>query len=79
MTDPRIESKIRALEQEVAELKRRLDAACIHEFAPPFPPSDAVYCAGGRGHVFAQQGDVMICSGCGTSYLVAQCGNGWQG
>ena len=55
MTDPRIESKIRALEQEVAELKRRLDAMDVVDaqvaaangpWAPPLAPDACEWCGG---------------------------------
>jgi len=38
----------------------------------------ATYCGGSRGHVFAQRGDVMACSGCGTSYLLVRIGRDWM-
>jgi len=28
--------------------------------------------------VFAQRGDVMACSGCGTSYLLVRIGRDWM-
>ena len=75
MTDPRIESKIRALEQEVAELKRRLDvrdavdaqvASENGPWAPPLAPDACEWCGGAcpQGWAICStcQGRVSVCA-----------------
>jgi len=69
--DPRTESKIWALEQEVAELKRRLDAmdavdaqvaAANGPWAPPLPVP--LVCTDGGPHIFHNWTNGRRCNIC---------------